>query len=159
MKLKRFENWVSDTTDKSINVNYGVNGDKGPEISRFVTLIENYIEDHFENISNINMEHLVIEFTSGSLIDDKYQWPDYEKICVYRSRNGNYYRYFINTIKKDGNNRIYRDIDISEDEYKHISNFIFNIEKKYKKRNQKKDLDDILSDIDPVLKNAKNYNL
>ena len=150
MKLKRFENWVSDVTG-NVSVNYG---DK-PKISRFVTLIENYIEEHFENISKINLEHLRINFTNGSLVDNEYQWPNYKEITVFKSHVGDYYRYYINTYKEEGNNRKYRDIDISEDDYKHISNFIFNINKRYMKKNQKKDLDDILSDIDPVLKGAK----
>jgi len=150
MKIKKFESWVSDATG-NVSVNYG---DKKPKISRIVTLVEKYIEDHFENIFDIDLQYLMVRLTRGV----NQVWPNYQKITIRKENKiEKYYMYYIvmttKSPERDSN------IDISEYEYKHISDFIYNINKEYRRKEQKSKIDDILLEIDPVKKASKKYNM
>lgn len=147
MKIKRFnESWVSDSTDKNISINYG---DKKPEISDVAKYTEQYLLDNFDNISSIDIDKMLVEFSS-------YRKNRFSRIYLYISNRGKYETFsieFHSSTERD------RRLDITTNDYNYLCDAIFKLKKRFNKKKYKADTDDILSEIDPVRINSNKYNI
>ena len=138
IKFKIFENWVTNVTDPNVSVNYG---DEKPEISDVVRYTKQYIEDNFDHILELDVKNLFIKFDASSKL---------KTINV-----GVDTKFYVITVDFGP----WRTVDITKAEYEYLSNFIYNIGTKYRKKQQKFHLDSILDNIDPAKITAKKYNL
>ena len=141
--LKEYNNWVTDVTDKNVIVNYG---DKKPEMSDVVNYTKQYIEDNFDKIHRVSIDQVYFNFEA-----------DFDSIYLGDEENI-YYVKFVGKKRKTNSSRE-KIIDITNEEYKYLSDFIHNIKKKYRKKEQTNDLDTIISEIDPVRRLSKKYNI
>lgn len=140
--IKKFEKWTTDVTD-DIVVNYG---NKEPEISEFVKNVKNYIENNFDNISQITIDELTITFKNS------------DKIVSIKLHTNDRTRIYSIEFKYIGNYNTKR-IDITKYEYDYISDYFYDINSKFRKKLQKISFDEISSDVDPAKISADKYNL
>ncbi len=149
--LKEFKNWTSTVTD-DVDISYG---DKKPELSDVVKFTEYYINDNFDNIHSIDLENMSIEFKNLSFSDLKKI-----KLNKYRQNKYNLYNIYFDenetTILNKYSSSV---INITEYEYDYLCELIYNIDIKLRENKQKIKLDNIISKIDPVKRDAKKYNL
>jgi hypothetical protein len=147
--LKKYETWTSDVTDNVI-VNYG---DKGPEISKIVKDTENYINNNFDNIRNVDSSNNIIKFDCDS--GDK---SNGKIIVISITRESPFYTLKFTRYKYGGNDT-WSHIDITKGEYEYLDNFIYDIGKKYRIKEYKRQTDEISNIIDPAKIAAKKFNL
>ena len=156
MKLKRFENWVSDATDKNVSFNYG---DKKPKLSDDAIDTIKFIEDNFDNISTevLNNTTKTSVVFNGNLkyykirlgFDDTNKIPHIH-FYYYGSEGVSDYRGY--------------KVDITDYDYEYLSDYFYKIYKIFKKKDEEKQKILHASELDKIedkkMKNAANkYNI
>jgi hypothetical protein len=142
--VKAFENWEGNVTDNVI-VNYG---NQKPKYSDIVEYTEKYIEENFDKITQISIPKQYFSFKDTDE-DIRYIMIKTEDDVDAGTR---YYIYFSQT-KKVSN------IDITKEEYDYLFDFMKKSEFIFRKNKQKRSQDNILSELDPLRRTAKKYNL
>lgn len=130
MKIKKFENWVTDVTG-NVSVNYG---DKKPKLSDVVVDAIKFIEDNYDQIQcglNATTESGV-DFKRGLELDEI-------KIGV-EVRNNDIIIPYLNFRYRDVNNdRGGYSIDITDYEYEYLKDYFYKIYKECRKKDQEEE--------------------
>ena len=146
MKIKKFENWVSDVTG-NVSVNYGGK----PKISDVVKFTGQYIKDNIDNIRFDDKSRYEINF------DRNLSSSEIKLLPIKRIRLE-----IDTTIKKlyklkfDSGDYNTTFVILTEIEYNYLLDILYNV---YAKLREHGDIEKVLSEIDPMKRSAKKYNL
>ena len=115
--LKQFEMWTTNTTS-DFNINYG---NTEPELSQTVIDTIKFINDNFDNITNIGSSNITFKYRL-----------EIEDINLHNEKPIYYIRFTYRDIR---NNLLGYQDDISKKEYDFLSNFIIDTYKRYRRKN------------------------
>ena len=137
--IKTFEQWTTDVAG-GLNVKYNDES----KISEIVEKTEAFIEDNFDNIIDINDEHIgFVESVSPMQINLRKE----KTFC---------YIQFYDPSEKFST---FKEVDITEDEFFYLTKFFLSILNRYREKEQTDDKEKLFQLIDPVRRDAKKYNI